>query len=85
MQFCVISGHSLWGSYLFAEMQSVNSTTPTDWAERERGGGGEGIILNNVICVQVKSLFKRGAPCVYRGVMVTVVGNERGDTSSNPG
>ena len=30
--FSVISGHSLWGVYLSAEVQSVYSTAPADWA-----------------------------------------------------
>ena len=32
--FSVISGHSLGGSYLSAEVQSVYSTAPADWAKK---------------------------------------------------
>ena len=51
---CLVSfpGHSLWGSYPSAEMQSVYSTTPADWATSKG--------LNNIITILLqewRSLF----------------------------
>ena len=73
---CLVSyqGHSL-GECLtpFAEKQSVYSTAPTDWAIRYK-------VRPNTISTCNGYRRKKWT----RGVMVTVVGNEHGNTSSNP-
>ena len=68
------------GAYPSAELQSVYSTAPAYWAR---------IMFKEAYCAtevwekthERISNAKKGA----RGVMVIVVGNGHGDTSSNPG
>ena len=54
-------------------MQSLYSTAPANWAEKDLKNA-----LDNIMLI-IET--KRGA----RGVVVIVVGNGHGDTSSNPG
>ena len=78
---CLVSyaGHSLvgGGSYPSAEVQSVYSTAPADWA---KDLGFFMLYTYSFVYTLLDTHFGGN-----RGVMVIVVGNRDGDTSSNPG
>ena len=44
-------GHSLWGSYLSSEMQSVYSTAPADLAQKHKRGSLLKIVENSYIYI----------------------------------
>ena len=75
-------GHSPRVGYLSVEMQFAYSTAIADWAVRRKLWPE---MLEDGIPVAEQFVTRQPKNGGARGVVVIAVGNEHGDTSSNPG